>query len=469
MAQYLADKVLRIWRELDHPHSSSRYLISSWKSANPFSLKDFSKTTFRFFSIKEKIQLMKVKFNLKYFGIDTAQKTFSDKQGNILSTSTLESILSMITVKYLYNTYESVPIYGYEFKKIANDYRQYLNHLSEKEIILIDESYEKGEFPKSYLFTDYFKAYSVITDLQVGRSDNNSVEKEQKVTVDVDSRVSERIQSDFKEIRIKSDPVQKETMFYNDGGIPVVKFRKFLTNEINLYRLRNKAYEFKLSGGRFFTPFTRLSKDIRENYFYFDTRLVGLDIKNSFPLWLSIWLINHGITVDYDTQEFFQGCVDGTIYMELAHQFNKTKDSFNHQETEKPEITRSDVKPLFALWLNGDNSRDNLTNHVFRAYYPEIFSCIETFKDGRKDIMYYELVKLETEFIFNTICKHLYSEIPDIKLITCHDQIYFEERCLEEVRLIWDTEINKVYARLPIDNESEFTDDNLEDLGIFLS
>ena len=241
-----------------------------------------------------------------------------------------------------------------------------------------------------------------------------------------------------------------------------------MLNEFNLYRLKTRNYSFTYDGGRLLTPFVQLSKDVRENYIYFENQLVGLDIKNSFPLWLSVWLVKNDITVDYDTKEFFCEVLSGTFYNGLIHRFNKSKDLFNNTEEEKPMMTKQDLKEHFMVWLNGDNGRNNLSNYVFKCYFPEIFDFVSAKKCGRKDFMYYELVQLETDFIFNTICKRLYTEIPGIKILTCHDQIYVEDRFIKEVRHIWDEEITNIHSLIPVKYESEETDDDdLSDIWIY--
>jgi hypothetical protein len=409
---------------------------------------------------------MKVKFNLQSFGVDVSKKEFTDEMGNILSTAILQSILSFITSKYVYNEHETVKIHHSKFSNITNDYRKYLNHLRDRGIILIDESYEKGIHSKGYLFTDYFKQYVEIDAIKLDDTDLNHSGSEDK---NIESWVMRKILSDFKDIQIKSDPVGKNVLLYNDDGEPVVKFRQYLLNEINLYRLKTSNYKFTFSGGRIFTPFVQLSKDVREDHLYFETQLVGLDIKNSFPLWLTVWLIKNGITVDYDTKEFFAEVISGSFYNGLIFRFDKAKDLFNNADEVKPRMIKQDVKEHFMIWLNGDNGRNNLSNYVFKCYFPEIFDFVSTKKCGRKDFMYYELVGLETNFIFNTICKRLYSEIPGIKILTCHDQIYFEDRFIDDVRPIWDEEINKVHSMIPVgyDLEVEVDDDDLSVLGIF--
>ena len=210
-----------------------------------------------------------------------------------------------------------------------------------------------------------------------------------------------------------------------------------------------------------------MSKDVRENHIYFENQLTGLDIKNSFPLWLSVWLVKNGITLDYDTKEFFSEVISGTFYNGLIFRFEKSKDLFNNTEEVKPTIKKEDVKEYFMIWLNGNNNMSNLPNYVFKAYFPEIFDFVSSKKCGRKDFMYYELVQLETDFIFNTICKRLYTEIPGIKILTCHDQIYFEDRFKDNVRPIWDEEIKKIHSLVPVCYVTEEGDDDLSELGIF--
>jgi len=304
---------------------------------------------------------MKIKFNLQSFGVDVTKKEFTDESGNILSTNILQSILSLITSKYVYNEYETVKIHHKKFSNISNDYRKYLNCLRDRGIILIDESYEKGLHSKGYMFTDYFKQYAVIDGLKLANTDIKTSNPEK---LNVDPMVMGKIVSNFKDIKIKSVPIQKNVLFYNDDGEPVVKFRQYLINIINLYRLKTENYSFNYNGGRLFTPFVQLSKEVRENHIYFENQLVGLDIKNSFPLWLTVWLVKNGIPMDYDTKELFKEVLNETFYKGLIFRFDKSKDLFNNTEEEKPPMTKQDVKEHFMIWLYF--KRDRLVHFHFR-------------------------------------------------------------------------------------------------------
>lgn len=121
----------------------------------------------------------------------------------------------------------------------------------------------------------------------------------------------------------------------------------------------------------------------------------------------------------------------------------------NDNRSEKPHISRGQAKELFSTWLNGDNTLTTLVNAVFGIYYPDILAIVDTHKDGIKNYMYEKLVSLETNFIFNIICSRFYAEIPNIQIITCHDEIYFEQKYKTQVDAIWQQELIKVYETLP--------------------
>jgi len=409
---------------------------------------------------------MKVRFNLKSFDIDTTKKTIVDYQGNELVTATLESILSLISNKYLYNEFESVEIHHTRFANITNNYRHYLNFLRDKNVILIDESYKKGVHSKSYLFTDYFKEYGTVKLFKIDQG--KEVEKNDNSII-IDNIVKKRLEQDYHEVNVKTAPIEKEVRFVKDDQ-PITNFRKYLMNEYGLYQLRNGTRKITYQSGRLYTPFVQLSKEIRRDYLYFDSQLTSLDIKRSFPLWLAVWLIDKGIQLDYDTKCFLSSVVSGNIYYDLISKFNNNKNLYNNTEFDKPFITKDQVKKLFSNWLNGNPNLNNLPNLIMKTYYPLIFDFIKHFKNGFKDRMYYELVKLESNFIFNTVCKRLYMEIPGIQLLTCHDEIYFEERFYEQVLQIWNEELENVYHKIPVEIELEDDVDinELESLGIYL-
>jgi len=49
--------------------------------------------------------------------------------------------------------------------------------------------------------------------------------------------------------------------------------------------------------------------------------------------------------------------------------------------------------------------------------------------------------------------------------LTCHDQIYFEERFLDEVGPVWESELQKINALIPV--KYEIDDDIVDDMSAF--
>jgi len=418
---------------------------------------------------------MKVKYNLESFGINTKLKQIPDGKGNQLSKLTLETIIDKITSKYYYSDNEKVMINHKEFSNITNNYRIYLDYLVEKGIILINKKYKVGVYSRKYLFTVYFKEYATIKSLKLNSEKKN--EKEVKeVALQVDKMVLDRLQEDIRNVNIKEGVVEKEVLFYKEWQ-PIVDFKNYLSNEENLYRLRHGQREISIKAERIYTPFVQLSKRIRTDYFSFENnRLTSLDIKRSFPLWLAVWLVDNNIFMDYDTKEFLSSVKSGDVYKDLISKFNRNRNLFNNKEDDKPYIDKDITKELFSSWLNGDPNKKNLHNYVMKAYYPIIFDFVKHYKKGFKERMYYTLANMESNFILNTVCKRLYQEIPGIRLLTCHDEIYFEERFKPLVENIWTEELQKVYDRLPVttdsytddDDDDDLNEDSLEFAGIFL-
>lgn len=395
---------------------------------------------------------MKILYDLLPFGIDTSRKIIVDNKGNHLKTATLQTILALITYRYMYCEHQTVEIHHTAFANITNSYRTYLNYLVQMDIILIQEWYKEGEKSKGYMFTDYFKTHANIRAIKCTKK---QLHPPSEILVPIDPIVEENIHQDFNAVKVRHGKIEKEVRFHKES-LPIVDFRKYLVCTANLYILKTNQKYINWISGRLYTPFVLVASEHRLNMCYFEDHLETLDISRSFPLWLCVWLIRKGITIDYTTKEFIQLVLYGDFYDDLRMKLNNNRNCFNRGTEDKPLFTRDMTKDEFSHWLNGYEWSQNLVNHIFSRYYPEIFDFIEKHKNGRNDFMYYELVKLETDFIFNTICKRLYQEIPGIQILTCHDAIYFERKYLGQVLPIWNEELKNVQKGIPVSPMSDF-------------
>ena len=534
---------------------------------------------------------MKIIFNLQdnYFMKDP--KTFihkcKDGTEQELSIYKLNRMVSLIANKYLYNQDEHaefVEISSGKLNDIDTNYTSYIDWLISNWIIIKDDHYvvsdeEKGikGSCKSYAFHDEFKNWGRVIRMEKEKFDENT-NKDQSTLIAINPTVIRNIRRDFKAIQINNLPIEKDYKIDNDT-LSIIDFKSYLSSEINYWRMKNNDSFYNWKSGRLYTNFCQCSKSTRLNNYYFDDKLTNLDIPSSFPLWLAVWLKDHGMdTENYEYREFctmvkprvdkngnfikdenneiktgfykdLRSKMDNNRNLNLSKIVNKpittcqltieketawdrdgfpiefeklkcgealedggfcpthgyfdwnvqteettiTKcqrieekesawdkngfpieykkkkcnrnleeggwcplhgvtiedDNTKKNQSEKPHISKDKAKADFQKWLNGDNDRPTLINYIFQNYYGDIQSIVDMHKNGDKKYMYYQLVAMETHFIFNIICGRLYAEIPSIKILTCHDQIYFEQRFFDQVEAIWIEELNKFYDQLP--------------------
>ena len=411
---------------------------------------------------------MKVIYNLKELSIIESGKTTKDKYGYELSNKTINTILSLITRKYVYSKYQMTRINSDEFININKDYKKYLNHFYDRGVILWS-NYTKGIESRGYYFTDYFKNRASIIKIEIEASDYET--NRTPFNFNVDEEVDIKLRRDYKFLTIENTKIQKDIEINNEK-LFIYNFKGYITSVINLEMIKLGYTYYNWKSGRLYTNFCNCNESVRLNNFTFNgEKLTTLDIPSSFPLWLAIWCLDKGINInDYD---FISYCTDlvkkdkngkSSIYESIRINLNSIKDLDSDGDNEtakaKPYYSRSQAKEAFMKWINGEEKND-IINNMFSIYYGPIFKLV----DRTKYKMYDELVKLETNFIMNIIIKKLY-KIRGIKILTCHDQIYFQEKYSSEVEIIWNAELVKMYNLLPVESSNEKSNYSLSEIYI---
>lgn len=417
---------------------------------------------------------MKVIFNLNSIGIDNINKTqVIDVDGNILSTTTLNSILALIAQKYLYHKYQTVNIHSDNFKKISGDYKLYLNYLEKNEIIKVIDHYIVGYESKKYMFHDFFKRHAKINGITYDEKDDEA-NKKSEYLIPITEKVKKRLSKDFRSVQTINNPILNNKI---DIKPDIYDLKSYISSYDGFERIKTGCTYYHWKSGRLYTSFVNCSKDVRLNNFSFNgDKLASLDIPSSFPLFLSIWCIKNDIDItDY---EFIQWCsyikkgrdVNGKsiVYKELRRLLNNMKDSDGQDKYDeklnistkktKPFYTNTESKLVFQKWLNGEE-KNNVTNNVFKFYFQPIFKIV----DRLRFKMYDELVLMETDFIMNKMVTTLYSQVRGIKILTCHDEIYFQEKFKKQVTEIWNKGLQNLYDQLPNNIFDEDDDDLFDD------
>lgn len=189
--------------------------------------------------------------------------------------------------------------------------------------------------------------------------------------------------------------------------------------------------------------------------------------------------VNPDIVNDYDFKEYCTSIKKKTFYQDLTDSLNITKDCNSSRgndinSTSKRVFTKDIVKVLFQLLINGNSGKtpfiegysNSFIKEQFYLKYPCIFEIIEQIKLNN-ELLYYKLSKIETEFVF-TIIEDLYLNIPEIKILTCHDAIYLPESFAEKGKELWNNHMQLLLNTLPDNLNEEIVDSiKLEEFGIY--
>lgn len=402
---------------------------------------------------------MKERKNL-FIRFNSLQELFINN-GLGLSVKKLNTILNLIIIPYLYNKYngELVPISSKRFHKIDNNYRRYIDFLKDNKIIYVNEYFSKDNgITKRYGFSEEFK--SVKHDISI--LFNNYKNKNSDVNI-VDKSLKVYLSRMYQQIKILHDPELEFIKYYsyydnNKSEKIVGDFKRYIRNKINIDRIKQKESKYRWNNNRLYTSFGMCSSKVRSECFSLDgNKLRSIDIKNSYPFFLTLWLKknyykNDGSKLDNEINTFINDILNGDFYLKMIkHYFsvyqkdNVTKIYNKLTRTYIEKISREEMKQIIMRIINSDRLsnkdgepvRDKLI-YPFFLRYPYIFNIIKNIK------MYFILEEMESDFIFNKVINRLKKEIKGIRVITCHDEIYFPEQYYDEVKRIWDDEYEKI-------------------------
>ena len=157
-----------------------------------------------------------------------------------------------------------------------------------------------------------------------------------------------------------------------------------------------------------------------------------IDIKNSQPFFLlkliadNLNLINE---IGEDLQVYFDKVIDGNFY-----EYLQEKTGF---------IERTDVKN----WIYNLYFGKPYENNTFKSIFPTISKFLKSYKmkNGYKELSY-KLQNIESDFIFNKVCKRLLGE--EIIYFTVHDSVCVKKSDFEIAERFFNDELEKYVAEV---------------------
>lgn len=374
--------------------------------------------------------------------LDVSKNKTIDYNEKKLKVSYIVDITHNLILKYYFKKDNNFHLSSTILKeKYGFMYNYYINYLIDNNIIEMVRNYKSGRNTRVYQICQN------ILDNKIYRNYKNKdrvlLKKYEKAIALVENQnelVYNIILPDIKKKLV-------EDLFEVD--IEYTKSVYFLDNTIqdkdtynkNMYSVesindKHIFYHFD-TYGRMHTNFTILKSFIRKNCLLINgSKTFEVDIKNSQPSFLckliseDFYYIND---IDKAELEFFKYLTDsGKFYQYIIDNSNISQ--------------KNDAKKLVYKVFFGKNYK-NKHDDVFKELFPSIYNYIVYFKNKEKNYksLSHKLQKMESNLLYNKIIKRIVELCPDIKIISIHDSIVFEEKYKDVVDIVFNEGIKREF------------------------
>ena len=357
-----------------------------------------------------------------------------------LKTAYLIDIVHKILVRFYFYNKRSMDLYGEILRKwYGTHYNYYINYLIEHNILTKTSNYCVGIKCNTYTLNEKFYLeeckiirYKNDEKFLLTKWKNSNLLYELKNYNDekiIDPWVKAKLIQDLEYVEIDYKQASKDLEeMYESNEIGFQAYYKNLLSIESIHIGGPSIFKIEDKYGRFHTNFTVLKRTIRDKHLKIDNEeVMELDIKNSQPLFLSILMKDKGINLmdEYSTnyQKFHEMVVSGNIYEYMMEGNN---------------VTRKQCKTMIFQVFFGKNGR-GIANRIFKEKFPKIFDWIRIYKDSVGDytILSKELQGMESKLIFGQVCMKIKKTLPEVKLFTVHDSIFFAKKYEEDVAEIF--------------------------------
>jgi len=358
-----------------------------------------------------------------------------------IKSSYLIDLVHTLMLKYYFKQENKFVINAQVLKeKYGYQYKLYIDWLIENQIIILKKNYKAGVSSRIYglnplVFKGQIKRFNNSDKFLLKKFKRrifDTTDPTDDVKSSIDVQVRQKLISDLFSVTIDVE----RSVFYLD----LLKNEDRDNYNRNIYSIesinsKHLFYHFD-NYGRLHTNFTILKSFIRKNCLEIDGESTGeIDIKNSQPLFLWKLIHQHDLLwVDKEEVNFFKNLtLSGNFY----EYWGKIL-----EEKNRKLVKQMTYKVLFGL--NRHNSKADIS---FSQIFPTIHKFIKFYKKecGGYKVLAHDLQKAESNLIFNNIIKKINLIYPDIKLITIHDSIIYQKKWHNEVKQIFDAEINREF------------------------
>lgn len=376
--------------------------------------------------------------------------TNSDKiiyKDKILKTAYLIDIIHRFITRRFFTNKIVINLSSEIMRKCyGTHYNYYINYLKDNDILKRKSSYLVGQKCNSYsLNTEY------INDKLI-RWDNNDkilLKKWKKniisfevISLNETRKINESVKKKLVEdlFHVEVDFKAASSLLLNmftDGEIDDIGYWK---NQLSIESINDGSlFYVEDDYGRFHTNYTVLKKIIRDEHITIEGKPVEeLDIKNSQPLFLSILLKDSKFNIVHpkEYKRYYDSVKNGLIYEEYM----------NVSGWDRKECKDAMYKVLFANnTMQGKNAK---INRFFKKLYPNVWEWLRNTKEkaGTHKVISHELQRRESNLIFDHICHKIHKKIPEARLFTVHDSIFFPKEYHDSISDIFYNHIDTLFG-----------------------
>jgi hypothetical protein len=393
--------------------------------------------------IRIKNRVDKKKYILSYLP-SNLKNLIGDKKkilykGRNLKTAYLIDIVHSLIQKHLQSGKNSFNLLSTISKeKYGPYYNFYYNYLLENRIIKLTSDYWVGNKSKTYSLPiptlREFDSYKNRDTILLKKNKKLfTVNYLKKINYNhIDFNVRKKLLDYIADVDIK----YSEAKTYLDSLKLTDNQRT--KNLHSIIQLKDYDYWYSFDDfGRFHNNLTTLKSNIRHKHILLDgEKTKELDISNSQPTFLT-YIMKDYDNIDKEEYLFFkQLIVKGKLY---DYVMNNT------------DITdRKKIKMFIYTVLFGTNNLRKIENKVFKKLFPSIFKWIKWFKKEKGDYksLATELQRSESNFLFNSICKEIIAQYPNLPFFTVHDSITVKESDYDKVKKIFEYHIKLLHLKL---------------------
>lgn len=380
-----------------------------------------------------------------------------------------------------------------------HNYKQYLDHMLNHELILTDGRYINGKKSKGYLIIGNKKTDSTIIN-SIPIIDHVVKKNRRKDIKDYNSKL-EKTAKRYKyltkwfnkDLKINYDLATEKTLeLYPPYKRPIggkkwgeaSRHTKILIASHSLFKFHKQHFYYQVDDNvrRFHSNLTNFKKELRNYLTYKGEKLVNVDIKNSQPLFsLNLFKIEfynpeslHNIyqyshifsTIPSITTNGFslmlvkhlQG-TDNEVFNEYINMVNSGE--FYKRISDKifpgRKFNKKNIKVMIFTVLFSDNrfigQPEADSKMAFKTHFPDVYKVFSLIKKKDKTILARILQMIESDIIINKVSKRISREKPEIPIFTIHDSVatiigyedYVAKIITEEVKNFTDLDVKLGY------------------------